>query len=216
MVIESGDSDIVRQAAKRFAQVPFPPLAPLTLDTVGQSTRSERVIVLDPDRKSVLFAKNASERRPIASIQKLLAALLLIERGALEDRVEIAPQDTLEDLTCRPMTAGLKPGHAYSRHELLQAMLIGSANDAALALARDHSGSIPAFVDAMNERARLLDMRNSRFCNPNGLPHDGQYSTAEDVATLAQTIDSSPLLRAIVATPFLAPARVRPPSCYPV
>lgn len=164
------------------------------------SIAAERVIVIEPRSGAVLFAKNPTVGRPIASIQKLLTALLVVERGSLNERIEVLPEDLPADAQCLPVTAGLRPGDTYSRQSLLSAMLIGSANDAASALARDHSGKVRAFVDAMNVRAKELGMKSSQFCNPGGLPHDGQFSTAEDVAVLARTIDDIPDLRAIVAT----------------
>lgn len=164
------------------------------------SITAERVIVIAPRSGAVLFAKNPTVSRPIASIQKLLTAFLIVERGALNERIELLPEDLPADAQCLPVTAGLRPGDTYSRQCLLSAMLIGSANDAASALARDHSGNVQAFVDAMNVRARQLGMNSSRFCNPGGLPHEGQFSTAEDVAVLARSIDDIADLRAIVAT----------------
>lgn len=186
-----------RMLTKRSLRLP----TSLTTNFAALSITAERVIVIEPGSNTVLFAKNPSVRRPIASIQKLLTALLVIERGPSDELIEILPEDLPADARCLPMTAGLQPGHAYSRQSLLTAMLVGSANDAASALARDHSGSVETFVDAMNVRAKKLGMNNSRFCNPGGLPHEGQFSTAEDVAVLARKIDEIPGLRAIVATP---------------
>ncbi len=163
------------------------------------SIAAERAIVIEPRSNTVFFAKNPRVRCPVASIQKLLTALLVVEQETLDQLVEVLPEDLPGDPQCLPVTAGLRPGHAYSRRNLLTAMLVGSANDAANALARDHSGDRDAFVDAMNVRAVELGMNSSRFCNPTGLPHEGQFSTAEDIAALARTIDCIPSLRDIVA-----------------
>lgn len=155
----------------------------------------EKYVVVEPRSGSVLAAGNASARTPIASIQKLLTALLVIEAGDLRRPVEIEPGDT----ACMPIKAELRPGGAYARHDLLGAMLIGSANDAALALARDHSGSLTAFAEAMNARAQALGMADSVFRNPTGLPHEGQHSTAHDAALLCAAADAVPLVRSLVA-----------------
>ena len=82
----------------------------------------------------------------------------------------------------------------------MAAMLIGSANDAALALARDSAGSVPAFAARMNTLASAMGLRDSHFTNPHGLPDERQFSSARDMAKLAKAIDAVPLLRELVRT----------------
>ncbi|RLP77640.1 D-alanyl-D-alanine carboxypeptidase [Xanthobacter tagetidis] len=160
-----------------------------------QALACGKYVIVEPQTGSVLQARNASEPTPIASIQKLMTALLVIEAGDLDRPVEIVP----DDIACMPIRADLRPGGAYARRDLLGAMLVGSANDAALALARDHAGSLPAFAEAMTARARALGMADSTFRNPTGLPHEGQQSTAQDAALLCAAADAVPLVRTLVA-----------------
>ena len=150
--------------------------------------------VIDPINREIAASHNIQERSPIASIQKLLTALLVVEQGGLDQLVEIRP----EDIACMQVRAGLRVGEYYSRRTLLACMLIGSANDAALALARDHSGNISAFAGMMNQRATDLGMTASLFYVPHGLPHEGQYSSARDVIHLATAVDAVPLIRDLV------------------
>ena len=139
------------------------------------------VIVVDATSGQVLHAVNADQRRPVASTQKLLTALLVAEDGNLDERVRVEASDTWAE----PSMLYIKPGNVYSRRAFLNILLVHSMNDVARALARDNAGSVEQFADKMNARAALLGMRNSHFVNPNGLPAPGQYSTARDMAKVA-------------------------------
>ncbi len=154
-------------------------------------------ILVDVNSGRVLFNKNSRERRAVASTQKLLTALIIAESGNLWSRVTIKPEDT----AAAPTKLYLKPGQTYSRFELLQALLVKSPNDVAGALARDNAGSIEAFSAKMNRRARQMGATSSRFLNPSGLPAEGQFSTARDVAIIARNAYANPVIRQIVATP---------------
>jgi len=149
------------------------------------------VIVVDAASGRVLMAKNADERCAVASTQKLMTALLVAESGSLSDRVVIQPSDT----TVEPTKLYLKAGHSYTRGQLLKAILVRSANDASVALARDIAGSVAGFAQQMNFRARSLGMSNSNFLNPHGLTQEGQYSTARDIAVLARYVYRHPSIR---------------------
>jgi D-alanyl-D-alanine carboxypeptidase (penicillin-binding protein 5/6) len=138
-------------------------------------------IVVDARTGTVLSAKNADARRPVASTQKLLTALLVAERGGLLRKVTIEKSDTLAS----PTKLNMEVGDEYRRDDLLRILLVKSMNDVACALARDHSGSVSAFARVMNAKAAELGMTRSRFVNPNGLPAEGQYSTARDMSKLA-------------------------------
>lgn len=166
-------------------------------------------IVVDVQSGRVLFNKNSRAPRAVASTQKLLTALIVAEEGSLWQNVTIKPADT----TAAPTKLYLKAGQVYSRFDLLQALLVKSANDVACALARDNAGSLEAFAAKMNKRAFQLGAKSSHFVNPNGLPADGQFSTARDMAIIARNAYAHPILRRIVATKSLefhfADGRVR-------
>ena len=156
----------------------------------------DRVIVIDPLTDIVLFEKNADKRGPVASTQKLLTSLIVIESGNLDGNLIVEDSDT----RCAPVRIGLKTGDAYPRKQLLTALLVKSANDIAQALARDNAGSLEAFAEKMNARAAKLGMTNSHFMNPNGLPIEDQYSTARDMSLVAKAADVLPEIREIVTT----------------
>lgn len=158
------------------------------------SARAESLLIIDANSGETLAQKNADGRRAVASTQKLLTALVVAETGNLGQRVVIQPADTKVE----PSKLYLKAGESYTRAELLNAILVKSANDAALALARDNAGSIPAFAQRMNQKARTLGAQNSNFLNPHGLTQTGQFSTARDVARIAFAASRNPFIRRAV------------------
>jgi len=160
------------------------------------SVNAKAALLLDANTGQVLFKKNDTVQRPVASTQKLVTALLIAEAGNLDKPVTI----TLSDTQCEPFKLYVKPGQAYTRRQLLHALLIRSSNDVARALARDNAGSVEAFARRMNQRMRELGGTSSNFVNPNGLPAPGQYSTARDMARVARMAYRHPVLRQIMRT----------------
>src|SRR5207237_1654743 len=129
--------------------------------------------------------------RAAASTQKLLTALIIAERGYLDQPVTVQLVDTLAE----PVKLNIKPGETYQRIDLLRALLVKSPNDVARCLARDYAGSVDAFAEKMNAKAQQLGAIHSHFLNPNGLPIPGQYSTARDLATIARAAYANPMTR---------------------
>jgi len=157
-------------------------------------TGAASVIVVDAHSGQTLYEKNADQMRAAASTQKLLTALIVAERGFLDQPVTVQQIDTMAD----PVKLNIKPGDTYQRIDLLRALLVKSPNDVARCLARDNAGSIEAFAEVMNRRARELGAVNSHFVNPNGLPIPGQYSTARDLSMIARAAYANPTIRSIV------------------
>jgi serine-type D-Ala-D-Ala carboxypeptidase (penicillin-binding protein 5/6) len=153
-------------------------------------------IVLDATSGRVLHEYNADRERPVASTQKLLTGLIVAESGDLEEPVRVQAPDTWAE----PSKLYIKPGEVYPRYKLLQILLIKSMNDVARCLARANAGSIEAFAERMNARARELGMNSSHFINPNGLPAPGQFSTARDMSKVAMAAYRNRLIRSIVCT----------------
>lgn len=153
-------------------------------------------IVIDAANGRILHEKSARTATPVASTQKLLTALLIVERGDLDKEIKIIKSDTQVE----PSILGFKEGESYTRAELVKWLLVRSGNDVAKALARDHSGSVEAFCKAMTARARELGATNSVFHNANGLPHPRQYSTARDMALVAWECYHQPFIRECVKT----------------
>jgi serine-type D-Ala-D-Ala carboxypeptidase (penicillin-binding protein 5/6) len=159
---------------------------------------AESAILFDARTGKVLYTKNENERRPVASTQKLLTALIIAESGDLSAAVTIDKSDML----AAPTKLYLKAGDIYTRQELLTALLIKSPNDAARALARDNAGSLEGFAAKMNERMARMGGSSSSFVNPNGLPAPEQYSSARDMARVARAVYFNPLLREIIRTKY--------------
>jgi serine-type D-Ala-D-Ala carboxypeptidase (penicillin-binding protein 5/6) len=162
-------------------------------------TRAASVLVEDARTGEVLYEKNADAQRAAASTQKLLTALIVAEEGYLDKRVTVQQVDTLAE----PVRLNIKPGDTYQRIDLLRALLVKSPNDVARCLARDNAGSIAAFAEKMNAKARTLGAMHSNFVNPNGLPMPDQYSTARDLAIIARAAYANPTIRSIVCLPQL-------------
>lgn len=168
----------------------------------GISTSASSAILMDASSGRVLYEHRAHDVRLIASITKLMTALVASEWAAeAEGRLD-------ETLTVEgAWLAGaegssiyLQPGERISLRALLYGMMLESGNDAALAVACVCAGSVEDFVTWMNGRAATLGMERSHFENPNGLNAEGHHSTAYDMALLARACLNDPLVSAICAT----------------
>ena len=152
-------------------------------------------VVIDADTGEALASLNADQPRPVASLVKLMTARLVLDAGPLEDTATVPPLRIAGDES----QAGLEPGDHVSRGELLQAMLVASAGDAARALAIDVAGSEHGFVRMMNAEAAAAGLDATRYANPVGLDDPAQHSSAADVAHLARDLMQDPAFRRIVA-----------------
>lgn len=154
-------------------------------------------LVIDSRDGHVLLARGASERRPVASATKLMTALVVLERADPED-VFTAGSYIAQPIESR---IDLRPGERMKVRDLLRALLLESANDAAVTLAENVAGSRPRFVALMNRRARRLGLRATHFANPIGLDDPGNYSTARDLGRLARHLMGLARFRAVVDLP---------------
>jgi D-alanyl-D-alanine carboxypeptidase (penicillin-binding protein 5/6) len=154
-------------------------------------------IVTAPGQGGVLVARHANTRRAVASLTKLMTARLVLARGEL-GRVVVVRKDAA---TVGESVVGLRAGEHQRVLALLEALLVPSANDAAVALADDVGGTQAAFVRHMNAEARRLGLRHTHYRTPYGLDTPGQYSSASDVLRLAQLDMQNPVFRSIVRRP---------------
>jgi D-alanyl-D-alanine carboxypeptidase (penicillin-binding protein 5/6) len=183
----AGQARPVSGEALRVATIPRTPPPPVV---------AESVLVVDLASGRNLYAKNADTVRPVASTQKIITALCVLDAGNIDKPITITSYDT----ACEPTKLYLKPGERYTRRELLKVLMVKSANDVARALARDIAGSVEGFSVLMNAKCQQLGLRNSNFVNPHGLTEPNQYSTARDMAIAARAAYRSPLLRSYAAT----------------
>ena len=145
---------------------------------------ADSAIVVDARDGTVMFAKRPDAERSIASTTKLMTALLALEKADPND-VFTAPAYSAQAAESR---INLREGERMTVDDLLHALLLESANDAAVALAENISGSRQAFVDEMNARAQELGLDHTSYANPIGLDQAGNYSSAQDLATLARKL----------------------------
>ena len=185
------DSSIARTPPSLVGRMLYPTDAPLTI--------ASSAMMIDAQTGAVLFFKNPDIRRPVASTQKLLTAILIAEHGGLDRSIRVAT----EDCAVEPTKLGFRPGDVYTKRQLLAAMLVHSCNDVATCLARNDAGSVAAFARRMNAKAAILGASNSHFVNPNGLPRTGQYSTARDMARIAYAAYRISVLRQFMKLPGL-------------
>ena len=154
--------------------------------------RSSSALVLDAETGEIVLDKNADAVTPIASITKLMTAIVVLDRGLdLEQRIVISREDydSLKGTRSR-----LRPGNVLTRGELLLLALMASENRAAAALARTYPGGMEPFIAAMNAKAAALDMKDSRFVDGTGLS-PLNVSSARDLVKLVRAAHDYPVIR---------------------
>ena len=160
--------------------------APMTLTAPS-------AILLEADTGAVIFEKNADERRPVASITKLMTLLMALEKldegsMTLEDKITVSPA-----AAGQPGSQAFLDAYAvYPLKDILKATIIASANDGAVALAEYIAGTEDGFVTLMNQKAEDLGLENTHYVNCTGLPADGQYTCARDVAAISREVVKHP------------------------
>jgi D-alanyl-D-alanine carboxypeptidase (penicillin-binding protein 5/6) len=150
-------------------------------------------ILIEASTGEVLYARDAEQRRPIASTTKLMTALLTMEKAKLADKIAAS------DYIAAPIESklSLRPGERLSVADLLRGLMLESANDAAMALADGVGGSETRFVRMMNRHARTLGLENTHYQNPIGLDAPGNFSSAHDLAKLAVDLRENSFIRKI-------------------
>lgn len=175
-----------------LALVPCAQAAPLE-DAVPITLSAGSAMLLEAETGTVIFEKNADEKRPVASVTKLMTLLICLEeleagRLSPEDSVTIS-QNAAGQIGSQAL---LDAGAVYPLRTLLRSTIIASANDAAVAIAEHIAGTETDFALMMNERAQELGMGDTCYVNATGLPVEGQHTTARDVALLAVEICKHP------------------------
>jgi len=183
----------------RYAAVHVEPAKPSFGQMIGLHESADSLelksgvaLVLDQDTDEVLFSKNSQAVLPIASLTKLMTAMVVTQNGqALDEPITITDEDV--DLE-KGSRSRLRVGTQLRREEMLHLALMSSENRAANALGRNFPGGLPAFVAAMNQKARALGMNDTHYVEPTGLSSRNQ-SSARDLATLVKAAHEVPLIR---------------------
>ncbi|WP_098742996.1 D-alanyl-D-alanine carboxypeptidase family protein [Paenibacillus sp. EZ-K15] len=163
----------------------------------GPTNHAQAAALIDVTSGRVLYSKNGDERLRIASLTKIMTAIVAIEHGKLDDRVKISKNAFAKEGS----SIFLKLGEEMTLENLLYGLMLRSGNDAATAIAEHVGGTEEGFVLLMNEKAAGLGLTNSHFMNPHGLDHDEHYSSANDVAKLTAYALKNPVFSEIVKTP---------------
>lgn len=144
---------------------------------------ADAAILIDSSSEKVLYSKNENQKMYPASTTKILTAILTIENCNLNDVVTV-PYDAISSITSGYSVAALQAGEQLTVEQLLQVMLVHSANDAANVLAFHVSGSIENFAELMNNKVSELGLTNTHFTNPSGMHDENHYTTAHDLAII--------------------------------
>ena len=167
----------------------------LTCQAGAVGTSAVSAVLLEGESGRVLYAQNADEERLIASITKIMTAVVALEHGDVNAPYTVTAEDMAEGSSMY-----LTPGEELTLEELLYGLMLVSGNDAALAVAHCVAGDEASFVELMNETAARLGMTHTSFANPNGLDAEGHYSSAADMAKLAAYALKKEAFRRIVST----------------
>lgn len=157
---------------------------------------AKAAVLMDADSGTILGAKNPDERLPMASTTKIMTALVAIENADISRIVEVSPAA----VGVEGSSIYLYAGEELSLSDLLYALLLESANDAAAAIAIEIGGSLEGFAEMMNEKASSLGLRDTHFENPHGLDGKEHYTTAHDLALIARAALENEVFAKIVST----------------
>lgn len=173
---------------------------PLRISTTGpvRLDSNTSAIAIDRATAATLYAKDSGKQRPIASITKLMTALVILSRHSPDELVTIG---TLPEYDPSAEVLGLQPGEIYPLGELVRASLVISGNDAADALAIYDAGSITKFAAQMNRKLADWDITGARFNNASGLIDDGNYATADALARLSLLALQNSFIRDAIRQP---------------
>ncbi len=175
------------------------PHVALAADSLGEPTLSEaQCAIVEDSAGNVLYSKNADTQMPMASITKVMTAMVALDAGM---DLDTPCRIYATDLGADSQTAGFTESDTPTLRELLRVMLVYSANDAAVNVAMNVAGSEEAFVELMNEKAQELGMTSTHFENPHGLDESGHYSTVSDLALMGRVaLSEYPFVAATVHT----------------
>lgn len=170
------------------------------------SISSPSCALIEVSTGKILYEKNANEVRYPASTTKIMTAILALENCELTD-IAIVSHNAINSIPADYVTSNLKEGEELTIEQLLNVLLIYSANDAAIVLAEHISGSVSNFSNLMNEKAKEIGCQNTHFVNPNGIHNDNHISTSYDLALIAQYAMKNNTFREIVQkTKYTLPA----------
>jgi D-alanyl-D-alanine carboxypeptidase (penicillin-binding protein 5/6) len=191
----------IRSVAIILISLIFTQVFSISANAKGKASTNFRVnarcaIALDKESGAILFEQNAYELVPMASTTKILTALIAIEQGNLDKKVNISKRAA----SIRGSTVGYKPDEEITLRELVFGLMFKSGNDAAIAIAEELGNSVEGFSEIMNHYARGIGILDSHFESPHGLDSSEHYSSAYDLAILTSKGMNYDLFREIVGS----------------
>lgn len=169
------------------------------LNELNKNVQSEAGVIIEATTGKIIYDKNAKEKRYPASTTKILTAIIAIEQCNL-DEVAVASENAIKSIPSGYTTANIQIGEKLSIKDLLYALMLKSANEAAVIIAEHISGSVEEFSNLMNEKAKEIGCENTHFVNPNGVHNENHYSTAYDLALMGRYCMQNETFREIVST----------------
>lgn len=176
--------------------LPFIQVAEAQGTIPGPSTHAQSAALIDVTSGRILYSKDGDKELRIASLTKIMTAIVAIEQGKLDDKVKVSSTAFAKEGS----SLYLKLGEEMTLENMLYGLMLRSGNDAASAIAEHVGGSEEGFVLLMNNKAEEIGLKHSHFMNPHGLDADGHYSTANDLARLTAYALHNPVFKRIVAT----------------
>ena len=161
---------------------------------------AETAILMDVDSGEILYAKGIDEKRAPASTTKIMTAMLALEKVPFDTQITFT--DEVNNIEPGSTHIGIKPGETLTMKDCAYAILLASANEVSSGVAEYIGGTVPKFVDEMNQRAKELGCKNTHFVNANGLYDENHYTTARDLALIAQAAFQNETFREIIKTPY--------------
>lgn len=164
--------------------------------TFAMEVSAKSAVLINADTNEVIFEKNPHEKMGMASTTKIMTAICAVENGNLKDVVKISANAAGVEGSSMYLTEG----EEFYLEDMLYGLMLNSGNDSAVAIAEYISGSVDAFVELMNSKAKELKAYNTSFKNPNGLDAEGHYTTAYDLAIISAYAMKNPTISEIVET----------------
>ena len=166
----------------------------------GPKVVAETAILMDVDSGEILYAKGIDEKRAPASTTKIMTAMLALEKVPFDTQITFTNE--VNNIEPGSTHIGIKPGETLTMKDCAYAILLASANEVSSGVAEYIGGTVPKFVDEMNQRAKELGCKNTHFVNANGLYSEDHYTTARDLALIAQAAFQNETFREIIKTPY--------------
>lgn len=177
------DKDLISQDFNEVELLEVHPIPKKSKEAIMPVIDANSALLMDVDTGLILYEKNSKASLPMASLTKIMTAIIILESHNLYEVVTVKDAHRDDEVGVR---IWLYDGEKITINNLLIGLLVPSGGDAALALAEYHSGSVEEFAKEMNKKAKELGLKKTQFKNPIGLDEDGHYSSAEDLATLTR------------------------------